>query len=253
MLRLSEPPKTYAFPQKPIPSPSVSRACGSRPRFPSLLLRAVNRWGCKLKYRLGFSIVASFSGEHPDLSEWWPCETTLSDVLKYWPGGEVEPSEPFDSEYSYLAREGSLSREILDRLDDARGETRFQICRKLKEKFGSEAFWACISDVQMSGVFDRQTAFKFLDSIGAGFEDCGTMGTIGGPLGHWCPDFAFNVESQALISSIRITPILCAVSESGELEPVRPPSEWQWDRFKDLFKRFDCFDLARQGRAIDAH
>ncbi len=206
-----------------------------------------------MKYRLGFSIVASFSGEHPDLCEWHPCETTLPDVLKAWPGLPVEPSEPFDSEYSYLAKEGSIPREILNRLDDVRGETRFQICRKLKEKFPREAFWACISDVQMSGLFDRETVFEFLDSIGARFEDCGTMGTIGGPLGHWCPDFAFNVESQVLISSIRITPVLCTVSESGELEPVRPPSEWQWERFADMFKRFDCFDLARQGRAIDAH
>jgi hypothetical protein len=204
-----------------------------------------------LKYRLGFSIVASFSGEHPQLEQWGSHEITLSDVIRQWPGLPVEPSEPFDSEYQYLAKEGSIPREILNRLDDVRGETRFQICRKLKERFGSEAFWACISDVQMSGLFDRETAFKFLDSIGAGFETTQTMGTIGGPLGHWCPDFAFNVESQVLISSIRVTPVLCTVSESGELEPVRPPSEWQWERFSDLFKRFDCFDLARQGRAIE--
>ena len=204
-----------------------------------------------MKYRLGFSIVASFSGEHPDLCEWHPCDTTLPDVLKAWPGLPVEPSEPFDSEYQYLAKQGSIPRAILDRLDDVRGETRFQICRKLKEKFGREGFWACISDVQMSGIFDRETAFKFLDSIGAGFETTQTMETIGGPLGHWCPDFAFNVESQVLISSIRVTPVLCTVSESGELEPVRPPSEWQWERFADLFKRFDSFDLARQGRAIE--
>lgn len=206
-----------------------------------------------MKYRLGFSIAANFSGEHPKLSEWWPCATTLSDVLKHWPGIPVEPSEPFDSEYAYCAKEGSIPREILNRLDDVRGETRFQICRKLKERFGSEAFWACISDVQMSGIFDRETTFKFLDSIGASFSTTQTMGTIGGPLGGWCPDFAFDIESPALISSIRVTPVLCTVSESGELEPVRPPSEWQWERFADLFKRFDCFDLARQGRAIDAH
>jgi hypothetical protein len=205
-----------------------------------------------VKYRLGFSLVASFSGEHPMLERWGSHEVTLSDVIRHWPGSEVEPSEPFDSEYNYLAKEGPIPRAILDRLDDVRGETRFQICRKLKEKFPREAFWACISDVQMSGIFDRKTAFGFLDSIGASFDTSNTMGTIGGPLGHWCPDFAFNVESQVLISSIRITPVLCAVSESGELEPVRPPSEWQWDRFADLFKRFDCFDLARQGRAIEA-
>jgi hypothetical protein len=204
-----------------------------------------------VKYRLGFSIVAAFSGEHPMLEEWHPCETSLSDVIREWPGSEVEPSEPFDSEYSYLAKEGPIPREILNRLSDVSGETRFQICRKLKEKFPREAFWACMSDIQMSGIFDRETVFKFLDSIGARFETSQTMGTLGGPMGGWCPDFAFNVESQVLISSIRITPVLCAVSESGSLVPVRPPSECQWDRFADLFTRFDCFDLSRRGRAIE--
>ncbi|MBM4076699.1 MAG: hypothetical protein FJ267_13805 [Planctomycetes bacterium] len=182
-----------------------------------------------------------------------PCETTLSDVIRDWPGNEVEPSEPFDSEFSYCAREGSIPRRILDRLDDARGETRFQICRKLKEKFPREAFWACISDIQMSGMFDRKTAFGFLDSIGARFETSQTMGTLGGPLGLGIvPDFAFNVESQVLISSIRLTPVLCKVLESGDLEPVRAPSEDQWERFSGIFERFDCFDLARQGRAIES-
>jgi len=206
-----------------------------------------------MKYRLAFSIVATFSGEHPRLSEWHPCDTTLSDVLKAWPGLETALSEPFDSEYAYLAKEGSIPRRILDRLEDARGETRFQICRKLKEKFPRKAFWACISDIQMSGIFDRKTAFGFLDSIGARFETAQTMGTLGGPLGLGVvPDFAFNVESQVLIASIRVTPVLCKVLESGDLEPVRAPSEGQWERFSGLFERFDCFDLSRQGRAIES-
>jgi hypothetical protein len=186
------------------------------------------------------------------LERWGSHEITLSDVIRHWPESEVEPSEPFDSEYSYLAKEGPIPREILNRLSDVSGETRFQICRKLQEKFPRECFWTSISDVQMSGIFDRETVFKFLDSIGASFETSQTMGTLGGPIGHWSPDFAFNVESQVLISSIRITPILCTVSESGSLIPVRPPSECQWGRFENLFKRFDCFDLARRGRAIEA-
>ena len=202
------------------------------------------------KYQLGFAICASFSGEHPELSEYWPCETTLCDILRDWPGDAAEPSEPFDSEYSYCAREGSIPERILDRLEETSGETRFQICRKLKEKFPRESFWACISDVQMNGIFTRETAFGFLDSIGARFEDCGTMGTIGGPLGGWAPDFAFNVESQALISSIRLTPILCIEDESGELQPIRPPSEWQWEAIAELFRKYDAYDLKIPGRAV---
>lgn len=204
----------------------------------------------KTRYTLGFSIVASFSGEHPELSKYWPCETTLSDVLRDWPGEGMEPSAPFDSEYSYCAREGSIPERILDRLDETSGETRFQICRKIKERFPLESFWACISDVQGSGIFTRETAFDFLDSIGARFEDCETMGTLGGPLGGWCPDFPFNVESQALISSIRVTPILCKVNDSGDLEPIRPPSEWQWEKMAELFRRFDSYELKTRGRAI---
>lgn len=198
--------------------------------------------------RLCFSIVANFTGEHPMLSEWHPCSTTLSDVIRDWPLDKPEPTEPFDSEYSYLANEGSIPRRILDRLSDVSGKTRFQICRKLKENFPREAFWACVSDVQMSGILDRETLFEFLDTIGASFEDCGTGGTIGGPLGHWCPDFAFNVESQVLISSIRITPILCEKIESG-WEPVRPPSESQWEAIEDIFRRFDCWKIRRR-RAV---
>ena len=194
--------------------------------------------------KLCFAIVASFTGEHPMLSEWFPCSTTLSDVIRDWPLDKPEPSEPFDSEYSYLAKEGSIPRRILDRLSDVSGETRFRICRKLKEQFPRECFWTCVSDIQVSGILDRETLFGFLDSIGASFEDCGTMGTLGGPLGHWSPDFAFNVESQVLISSIRITPILCEKTENG-WEPVRPPNESQWEAIRSVFQRFDCFDIKR--------
>jgi len=202
-----------------------------------------------MKYKLAFSIVASFSGEHPMLEEWNPCDTSLSEVIKEWPGKPVEPSDPYDTEYQYLAREGSIPRRVLDRLDEVNLSTRIQICEKLKAQYGSEAFWACLSDVQMSGIFDRETTFGFLDRIGARFEDCETMGTLGGPLGGFVPDFSFSVESQILISSIRVTPVLCVETENG-LEPIKAPSESKWERFKSLFQRFDCFDLARQGRAI---
>ena len=186
------------------------------------------------RYTLSFSVVASFSGQHPELADYCH-ETDLRDAIREWPGPKLEPSEPFDSDYAYLAKEGSIPRPILDRLDDARGETRFQICRKLKEKFGREAFWACISDVQGSGIFDRETTLEWLSNIGANFEDCETLGTLGGPLAPWggiVPDLPFNVESQCLIASIRITPILC---KDGE--PVRAPSETQWEQIKSVLRK----------------
>lgn len=201
------------------------------------------------KYALGFSVVASFTGEHPDLmKDYYPCDTTLRDVIREWPvKGELEPSEPFDSEYNYLAREGNeVPRKVLDRLEEAAGETKFQMCRAIREKY-DRTFWTRIADVQGSGIFDRKTLFGFLDSIGAYFEDCGTMGTLGGPLGIGIvPDFAFNVESQCLIASIRITPILCRV-EGKELIPCRPPCEWQWNCLAEIFRNSDCYALAKGG------
>lgn len=204
-------------------------------------------------YTLRWSIVASFTGQHPKLSEYYPCDTTLADVIRAWQdatGEATEPSEPYDSEYSYLAREGAIPERILDRLEDARGETRYQICRKLAEQYPRESFWASICDIQVSGILDRATLFNLLDSIGAAFENCQTMGTLGGPLAPWggiVPDFAFDVESQVLFASIRITPILCR-RENGAWEPCRAPSEWQWETIAEILRHADIFDLYRHAR-----
>lgn len=186
------------------------------------------------RYELRFSVVASFSGQHPELSDYCH-DVTLQDVIRDWPDGKLEPSEPFESEYAYCARQGSIPSRILDRLEEASGETKFQICRKLKEFYPRESFWACIADAQGSGIFDRKTFLKWIDDIGASFETDATLGTLGGPLAPWggiVPDMAFNIESQTLISSIRVTPILC---KDGE--PVRAPSEWEWERIKTYFKK----------------
>ena len=204
-------------------------------------------------YTLRWSIVAGFTGQHPKLSEYYPCDTTLSDVIREWKdrtGEDAEPSEPYDSEYNYIAREGRIPRRILDRLEESSGETKFQICRKLKEQYWRESFWACISDIQVSGILDRYTLFRFLDSIGAAYEDIGTMGTLGGPLAPWggvVPDFPFKVESQALIASIRVTPILCKFVD-GEWEPCRAPSEWEWESIKAILKHSEVYDITK-GRA----
>lgn len=191
-------------------------------------------------YSLRFSIVASFAGEHPDLAGYWPCDTTLSDVIRDWPGETPEPSDPFDTDYDYVAREGSIPGPALERLSEVDSPIKFQICRRLKELYPRDAFWACLSEVQVSGVFDRKTALKFLSDIGAHFETENTLGTLGGPLGGIVPDIAFNIEGSALISSIRITPVLCR-----DGEPVRAPSESQWARIVEILRREDLWKLAR--------
>ena len=200
--------------------------------------------------KLCFSICALFSGEHPKLSEFWPCDTTLSDVIRDWPGEtKPEPSAPFDSDYAYLAKEGGIPKRILNRLEDTRGDVRFQMIRKLREKFPRESLWVSISDVQVSGIFDRKTVFEFLDSIGARFEDGDTLGTLGGPLGGMVPDFPFSIESQCLISSIRITPVWCEW-KGDRWEPLRLPTEEMWGRIGGIFNRHDTWKLKQRGRAV---
>jgi hypothetical protein len=193
--------------------------------------------------KLCYSIVCSFSGEHPELEQVYSTDVSLNDVIRDWPGEtKPKPSEPFDSDYAYLAKEGGIPRRVLNRLEDTRGDVRFQMIAKLRERFPREAFWVSISDVQMSGIFDRDTLFDFLSNIGAQFEDCNTLGTLGGPLGGMVPDFPFQVESQVLISSIRITPVWCEWQED-RWEPLELPSENLWERIRHILKRHDPWDL----------
>jgi hypothetical protein len=199
--------------------------------------------------RLCYSICASFSGEHPEFDTFRNYDTTLDNVIRDWPGEtKPQPSEPFDSDYAYLAKEGGIPKRILSRLEDTRGDVRFQMIRKLREKFPRESLWVSISDIQVSGIFDRETLFDFLSNIGASYEDVESLGTLGGPLGGMVPDFCFTVESQCLISSIRITPVWCEW-KGDRWEPLKLPSEEMWGRIGDIFSRHDPWDI-KSHRAI---
>lgn len=188
--------------------------------------------------KLCFSIVASFSGPHPKIRH-----TELVSVIDAWPLDKPTPSQPYDSDYSYLAREsGEVPRAVLDVLDGSAEETRFRILEKLESK-GYDIFWASVCDVQVSGILDRETMFKFLNDIDAQFEDVGTLGTLGGPLGIGIvPDFPFSVQSQEMIASIRITPVLCR-KEGDQWDPVRPPNESQWERIEQVFRDCDVYRI----------
>ena len=132
------------------------------------------------KYHLAYSVVASASGAHPDSpagSNYY--DFTLADFIARAPV-PCEPSSPMDSGYAYCAREGSIPREILDTIEESTHETRLRMLDRIKDRFpSSEIFWASICDAQFSGIFDREKTFGFLDDIGARFEDCGTLGTLG--------------------------------------------------------------------------
>ena len=193
--------------------------------------------------KLCYSICASFSGEHPELERVYSTDVSLNDIIRDWPGEtKPKPSEPFDSDYAYLAKEGAIPKRIISRLEDTRGEARWNMIRKLREKFPRESLWVSISDIQVSGIFDRDTLFDFLSNIGASYEDVESLGTLGGPLGGMVPDFCFTVESQVLISSIRITPVWCEWN-GDRWEPLKLPSEETWGRIGNIFSRHDPWDV----------
>lgn len=123
-----------------------------------------------------FSVVASFTGSHKVESHW---DLGPSDVRRAWKeatGERTEWTEPGDSEYSYLDE-------------------------------GDSEFWASIQDCQVSGILTREQFSALVENLGAYATDTETLGTLGGPLGGLCWDMAFEIESQQLIASIRVTPL----------------------------------------------
>ena len=140
-----------------------------------------------------FSVVAHFSGIPGEYS---PCDTSYDDALRasQASGLSVDETEPGDSEYAYLATECGEPDP-----DSWWG--------KWKER---------VQDCTVSGIIGRDAFTRWLDDLGAFAEDCGTMGTLGGPLAPWggvVADISFRIESQVLIESIRATPIPGTVDE----------------------------------------
>ena len=175
------------------------------------------------RYELKWAMVASFEGINP--GAWHPCENFPADAVNAWPldngldettCGSAEELEENPSEYD--------SGLWMDADFDGGDEVQF---------------------VTVSGILSRRECFDFLDSMGAMYEDCGTMGTLGGPLGGLVPDFPYRTEGRMMVSSIRITPILC---KDGE--PVRAPLEWEWVEIERILKGYDCFDISLSGRAV---
>jgi hypothetical protein len=163
--------------------------------------------------KLYCSIVLTSEGIVP--GKWHPCQSDPSDIdraAREIAGLSVDSGEfsPEDSEYD---------RDLWKPTEDDR----------------------CMY-VHVSGIVPFTLGMRFLEKIGAYYENCETMGTLGGPLGGWVPDFPFNVESQLQAVSIRITPIL--MNPAGEILPVR---EHSWRRLKELFQRWDAFDLSHMG------
>ena len=163
-----------------------------------------------------FSVVAKFSGcEGPA----W--DLTVKDVeresVRRLGAQAVDVTEPGDSEYAYLADEGSEE-------------------------------WREAYDVTVSGLFDRETFDAWVDALYLRADDTETMGTLGGPLSMGCvPDIVFELREQWVIDSIRVTPVI--EDRNGEPLPnmERVPEEQRADVAERTWQRIRKATLAVYG------
>jgi hypothetical protein len=193
-----------------------------------------------MKRQLEFSVLITVTGN--TLDSRYHHETTILDFIRELDPvlGESKPTTPGNSEYHYLATEnspGAFKSAVIEALD---GGNRDVAVWAMKRYSGdSDIWWATCSDYQNSGILDARKFFELLDSIDIIFEDCGTMGTLGGPLSLGCvPDVAFTSESRHCIVSMRATPFYR--NERGEAQPV---TEATWDRLKKYYR--DPYTICR--------
>lgn len=180
-----------------------------------------------------FSIVVNVTG-NTLIPSWY--ESGINDYAKEFDEllGPSDVSEPGDSEYHYLATENRMSEfkaAVIEALD---GGGR-KIADWAIKRYGddSDIWWATCSDYQNSGIVSSRKFFEFLEYNDLVFEDCGTLGTLGGPLSIGCvPDVAFTSESRQAIVRLRATPF----TSKGEGTDPEPVTEATWERLKNLYK-----------------
>lgn len=133
-----------------------------------------------------FSIVTSFTGNMED--RYCGDGPFLSDVVRVCKEAGLicgEPTEPGNSEYSYLSEE----------TDDP------------------EDWRYHLQDFEASGFIDREHFDFLVSKLGLHASSCKTLGTIGAPFfvaqeryGPM-PDIAFEMDSPNVIECVRVTPI----------------------------------------------
>lgn len=192
-----------------------------------------------------FSVLIKATGNVID-DRFWPCDLVLQDVIRacksidspdWYPDDEA--SEPGDSEYSYLAIESSLPpglyKAAIEGITNGCPKDNWKLANWVWERWGKEdsynpqghilagsSWWATASDYQASGILTREEFEKLRDDLGAYASCCETLGTLGGPLGFGIvPDIGYEVETQAVIITMRVTPLLDVKPKEGRWERVR--------------------------------
>jgi hypothetical protein len=182
--------------------------------------------------KLALSILASFEGISP--KAYWPCDSQIEHM-------EPETDTPnLKSEIRRITADES-DYDIWDSwdlppVDEETGE----------EKRDPDEVYDDLMEVTVSGVASFSEVMRYLSHIGAGYEDCETMGTLGGPLGIGVvPDFPFYTESNLVVASIRVTPVII----DTENDSVCTMTEATWNRIRAMFRRnkWDAYSMERMG------
>lgn len=187
-----------------------------------------------MKPQLMCSVLATFEGINP--TEYYPCDSYARHMLPLPEHGlSYTDDEIFESEYD---------RGLWDRYNIAPEDEEERIAAEEEmETKGEWKAWDELRNIQVEGIVPFGQAMAYLDHIGAIFEDCETMGTLGGPLGLGIvPDIPFEIESALVIGSIRITPFW---STGDDWTPL---TESSWERVRELFRKHDAYTLARMAR-----
>lgn len=187
-----------------------------------------------MRAQIMVSLLATFEGINP--ADWYPCESYIREMIpKPEHGLHCTEEEVYESEWC----EGLWEPFNIAPKDE---EERIEAEEKLEAE-GKWKPWDELIKVQVEGIVTLVGAVDYLEQIGAIFEDCQTMGTLGGPLGIGIvPDMAFRTESQLVVSSIRITPFW---SNGDDWTPL---TEASWERVRELFRKHDAYTLAKMAR-----
>ncbi len=137
---------------------------------------------------MNISFVIDVQGVNPD--QYYPCDSYVSHI------NQALTKAGIDTDY----REGVDAATSMD----------------YREVFQQSGFKRReLASVMAQGILPARDFFKLCDDMGVLFDDCETMGTLGGPLGGLVPDMAFTHESSLLVLSLRATPIVSTARAWG--------------------------------------
>ncbi len=178
------------------------------------------------------SLSAKFEGINP--AKWYPCESYVKHMLPDEEHGlSYTDKEIFESDWC----EG-MWRDAGFRIAPEDEQERIEAEAEQGDNWEP---WDELREIQVEGVVTFEQAIEYLEHIGARYENCETMGTLGGPLGIGIvPDMPFMVESRLVVSSIRITPFWG--DSNGEWSPLTDAS---WERLRELFREHDLWSIRR--------